>query len=123
MDGLWDKTRRVIGQIIELGLLLVALAIVLQILFGRDVGFITNDVVGNLIALIQQLGDNGLVGLIAGGIILWLFWVRQATGRTPIRWRTCTGPPCSRRPGTLVPGRFAFGPLPSPLEDAFRGAR
>jgi len=79
MDGLWDKTRRVIGQIIELGLLLVALAIVLQILFGRDVGFITNDVVGNLIGLIQQLGDNGLVGLIAVGIILWLFWRRQPT--------------------------------------------
>ena len=50
----------------------------LQILFGRMVGFITGDIVGNLIAIIQQLGDGGLVGLIAIGIILWLFQRRTA---------------------------------------------
>ncbi|MBM3558294.1 MAG: hypothetical protein FJX53_00020 [Alphaproteobacteria bacterium] len=77
MDGLWDKVRKVIGQLIELGMLLIALFIVLQILFGEKVAFLSADVVGNLIALIQQLGDNGLVGLIAVGIILWLFWRRQ----------------------------------------------
>jgi hypothetical protein len=42
------------------------------------VGFITGDIVGNLIAIIQQLGDGGLVGLIAIGIILWLFQRRAA---------------------------------------------
>jgi hypothetical protein len=30
-------------------------------------------VVGNIVALIKDLGSNGLVGLIALGIILWLF--------------------------------------------------
>ncbi len=67
-----------LGQIIEVGLLLVAVGILLQILFGRMVGFVTGDIVGNLIGLIEQLGDGGLVGLIAIGIILWLFQRRAA---------------------------------------------
>ncbi len=70
---LLDKVKRWLTQLTEMGLLLVALGIVLQILFGRPVVFITGDIVGNLIALIQALGENGIVGLIALAIILWLF--------------------------------------------------
>ena len=71
-----EKVKNWIGQITELGLLLVALAIVAQILVGDNLGFF-GDVVGNLIAIINQLGDNGLVGLIAIVIILWLFAKRS----------------------------------------------
>ena len=67
------KIKGWVSQVVELGLLLVALGIVLQILFGSKVGFITGDIVGNLITLIKALGDNGLVGLIALAVILWLF--------------------------------------------------
>ena len=73
MPQVFDKVRGWLVGLVETGLLLVALGIVLQILFGRTVGFITGDIVGNLIALIKVLGDNGLVGLIAVGVILWLF--------------------------------------------------
>ena len=73
-----NTVKQWLGQIIEVGLLLVAIGILLQILFGRMVCFITGDIVGNLIAIIQQLGDGGLVGLIAIGIILWLFQRRTA---------------------------------------------
>tara|TARA_A100001037_G_scaffold302752_1_gene335122 strand:- start:1107 stop:1349 length:243 start_codon:yes stop_codon:yes gene_type:complete len=76
-EGMLDKVKRFLGQITELGLLLIALAIVLQILFGRGVEFLGGDVVGNLIELIQALGNNGLVGLIAVAIILWLFAKRK----------------------------------------------
>ncbi|MFQ5970918.1 MAG: hypothetical protein ACE5Q3_01210 [Alphaproteobacteria bacterium] len=71
-EGL-ERVKKWLGQITEIGLLLVALFIVFQILFGRDVLFNQIDVVGNLIALIQALGENGLVGLIALAVILWLF--------------------------------------------------
>jgi len=57
----------------EIGLLLVALGIVLQLLFGKSVAFITGDVVTNLLTLIKAIGDNGLVGLIALAVILYLF--------------------------------------------------
>ena len=62
-----------IGQITEILLGLVALAIVLQILFGGGAAFLPSDVVGNLVGLIQSLGDNGLVGLIALAIIIYLY--------------------------------------------------
>ena len=71
-----EKVKNWIGQITELGLLLIALAIVLQVLVGGNLVFFDN-VVGNLIALIKQLGDSGLVGLIAIAIILWLFAKRS----------------------------------------------
>lgn len=71
-----DKLKKWIAQVTELGLLLIALAIVLQILVGGNLGFFDN-VVGNLTSLIGQLGDNGLVGLIAIAIILWLFAKRS----------------------------------------------
>ena len=71
-----DKLKKWIAQITELGLLLVALAIVLQILIGGDL-FIFGNVVDNLTNLIRALGDNGVVGLVAIAIILWLFAKRS----------------------------------------------
>jgi hypothetical protein len=39
--------------------------------FG-SVPFFPADVVGNLVALVGSLGDAGVVGLIAIGVIYWL---------------------------------------------------
>ena len=66
-----------IGEIVEIALLLVALGITIEILFGATVPFF-GGVVANLTALISNLGENGLVGLIALAVILWLFH-RQRT--------------------------------------------
>ena len=74
-----DKVKGWVNRITELGLGLIALGIVLQILFGDQVDFISGDIIGNLTNLISSLGDNGLVGLIALAIILWLFQ-RRAPG-------------------------------------------
>ena len=68
-----ETIRGWIGTITQIFLVLVPLAIVLTVLFGSGhVGFV-GDVVNNLIALIKQFGDNGLIGLIALGVVLWLF--------------------------------------------------
>jgi hypothetical protein len=69
---LMDKAKAWIVKITELGLLLVALGVVLQMLFGSNVAFM-GDVVGNLIKLLNALGSNGVVGLVAIAIILYLF--------------------------------------------------
>jgi hypothetical protein len=69
---LMDKAKAWIVKITELGLLLVALGIVLQMLFGANVAFV-GDVVGNLVKLLNALGSNGVVGLVAIAIILYLF--------------------------------------------------
>lgn len=72
------RIRSWLFQLIEIGLALIALGIVLQILFGEAVEFLPGDVVGNLANLISQLGDNGLVGLIALAIILYLYTKRRS---------------------------------------------
>ncbi len=69
----FDTAKTWLRQIIEIGLMLVALGIVLQLLFGNAVAFLTGDIVTNLIVLIKALGDSGVVGLIALAVIVWLF--------------------------------------------------
>jgi hypothetical protein len=50
----------------------LALAIVAALLVGGQLPFF-GGVVANIIAMVAQLGGNGLVGLIVLGIIMWLF--------------------------------------------------
>jgi hypothetical protein len=72
-----EETKRWLGEITEIALLLIALGVAVEILFGQTVPFF-GTVVVNLTALLNTLGQNGLVGLIALGIIVFLFRKRQA---------------------------------------------
>tara|TARA_Y100000588_G_C14175734_1_gene891249 strand:- start:904 stop:1137 length:234 start_codon:yes stop_codon:yes gene_type:complete len=72
MGGL-STVKSWIGALTNLGLALVALAIVASILVGTGNMWVFGDVVGNLVDLIASLGQSGLAGLIAVGIIIWLF--------------------------------------------------
>ena len=56
----------------DLGLMLLAFAIVASLLVGSKLPFF-GGVVGNIVGLIDQLGQQGLVGLLALGVIIWLF--------------------------------------------------
>jgi len=67
-----EEAKKWIGEVTEIALLLVALGIVAGILFGPTVPFV-GEIVKNLTGLLATLGENGLVGLIALGIILYLF--------------------------------------------------
>ena len=58
-----------INKISEVAVSLIALAVVLQVLFGSDMIFLLVDVIGNIIGLVVSLGSQGLVGLVALGII------------------------------------------------------
>jgi hypothetical protein len=75
MNGL-NTLKSWIGALTEVALMLLALGIALALLAGPQVPFLGN-VVGNIIALTKELGSNGIVGLIALGVILWLFSKRQ----------------------------------------------
>ena len=65
-----------IGGLTDIGLMLLALAIVAALLVGGQLPFF-GGVVANIIAMVQQMGSNGLVGLIALGIVVWLFSKRS----------------------------------------------
>ena len=75
------EIKKWLGEITEIALLLIALGIVVDIVFGSattPVPFF-GAIVGNLTRLLGTLGENGLVGLIALGIILFLFHRRKVT--------------------------------------------
>ena len=62
-----------IGALTEVGLMLLALAIVATLLVGaQNLAFFGN-VAANITAFVKELGSGGLAGLIALGVILWLF--------------------------------------------------
>ncbi len=67
-----EEVKKWLGEITEIALLLIAIGIAFEILFGADVVFF-GEITTNLTTLLSQLGENGLAGLIALGIILYLF--------------------------------------------------
>ncbi len=75
MPDVLEVLKRWVRQLIEIGFVLLALAIVIQVLFGVNEFF--PDVVVNLVNLVNSFGGHGLVGLIAVAIVLWLFKGRK----------------------------------------------
>jgi ABC-type enterochelin transport system permease subunit len=75
MDGI-ARIKMWIGGLTDIGMMLLALAIVAALLVGGSLPFF-GGVVTNIIALVNDLGKNGLVGLIAVAIIMWLFSKRS----------------------------------------------
>lgn len=74
-----EELKKWLGEITEIALLLIAIGIVVQILFGNVAPFFGGTIVANLTALISSLGENGLVGLISLAIILYLFRRKKVT--------------------------------------------
>jgi hypothetical protein len=72
-----EELRKWLGELTEIFLLLIAIGIAVEILFGNQVPFF-GSIITNLTALLKTLGDNGFVGLIALGIIIFLFRKRAA---------------------------------------------
>lgn len=66
----FDMVLAGLKKVTELSVALLALAVVLQVLFGPSVAFMPVDVIGNVTKLIAALGSNGLVGIIAA-LLLW----------------------------------------------------
>ena len=60
-------------KLTEVGIALIALAIVAQVLFGADAAFIPGDVVGNILKIFGDLGGQGLVGLAAVWVLYSIF--------------------------------------------------
>lgn len=61
-----------ISQLIEISLLLVAFGIVVEILFG-SIAPLGSGIMTNLVAMLGELGENGFTGLVALGIVIYIF--------------------------------------------------
>ena len=67
--ALLRKSTGVLRDLTEAGVALLGLGVVAQILFGATVPFLKVDVVGSIVDLTNQLGSEGLVGLVAVGVL------------------------------------------------------
>lgn len=73
----FTEIKKWLGEITEIALLLIALGVAAEILFGNTVPFFSG-IVANITNIISSLGDKGLVGLVALGIIVFLFYRKKA---------------------------------------------
>ncbi|MBT4013161.1 MAG: hypothetical protein HN617_16170 [Planctomycetaceae bacterium] len=83
MDGktLIKSVKGWVKELTEIGVLLIALSVVFALLLGDNVPFLSGaaDVVNNITAMISSLGEQGMVGLIALGVILYIFNRKEKT--------------------------------------------
>ncbi len=69
---MFENAKKVVGSLTEIGIGLLALAIVASLLVGPANMSFLGDVTTNITALVKTLGSAGLSGLIALGVVLWL---------------------------------------------------
>ena len=73
MNSLISKTKDYLNKFLELGVLLLAISIIAEILFGPDVPFFGSTVTNNLIALLNNLGDQGIAALIVVFALMFVY--------------------------------------------------
>jgi len=62
-----------IKELTSAGVALIALAVVIQVIFGATAAFLPGDVIGSIIGIVGQLGGANLVGLVAVVLLYSLF--------------------------------------------------
>ena len=64
MNSWISRVKGYLNTFVELGVLLLAVSVLAEILFGPDVAFFGSQVTKNLVALLNTLGDSGIAALI-----------------------------------------------------------
>ena len=62
-----------LNKFIELGVLLLAVSVLAEILFGPDVAFLGSQVTKNLISLLNSLGEQGIAALIVEFAVIFTY--------------------------------------------------
>ena len=73
MNSLISKTKDYLGKFLEVGVLLLAISIIAEIIFGPDVPFFGSTVTNNLISLLNSIGDQGVAALIIVFALLFVY--------------------------------------------------
>ena len=60
-------------QFVELGVLLLAVSVFAELLFGPDVAFFGSHVTKNLITLLDSIGDQGVAALIIIFAVIFVY--------------------------------------------------
>ena len=64
MNDWINKIKSYLNKFLEIAVLLLAVSVIAEIVFGPDVAFFGSQVTKNLISLVNTLGDQGVAALI-----------------------------------------------------------
>ena len=73
MNSWITKVKYYLNKFIEVGVLLLAAAVLAEIIFGPDVAFFGSQVTKNLVALLNTLGDQGIAALIVVFAVIFTY--------------------------------------------------
>ena len=73
-----QRATEFLGQITEVGLSLICTGVVLQVLFGAAIPFVGVDIIGSVGGVTNQLGSEGLVGLVAIWVLAAIYGRNQS---------------------------------------------
>ncbi|MBO6491600.1 MAG: hypothetical protein HVK26_03900 [Pelagibacteraceae bacterium] len=68
-----DTIKYYLRQFVELGVLLLAVSVFAELLFGPDVAFFGSTVTKNLITLLDSIGDQGVAALIIIFAVIFVY--------------------------------------------------
>ena len=73
MKNLINTIKYYLRQFVELGVLLLAVSVFAELLFGPDVAFFGSTVTKNLITLLDSVGDQGVAALIIIFAVIFVY--------------------------------------------------
>ena len=68
-----SKIKSYLNKFLELGVLLLAVSVIAEIIFGPNVAFFGSQVTNNLIALLHSLGQQGVAALIIVFAVIFVY--------------------------------------------------
>ena len=68
-----NKITAYLNKFLEVGVLLLAVSVIAEILFGPNVAFFGSQVTSNLITLLNSLGEQGIAALIIVFAVIFTF--------------------------------------------------
>ena len=68
-----SKVRGYLNKFLELGVLLLAVSVIAEILFGPNVAFFGSQVTTNLVTLLNSLGESGIAALIIVFAVIYTY--------------------------------------------------
>jgi hypothetical protein len=73
MNAWINQIKGYLNKFVELGVLLLAVSIIAEIIFGPNVAFFGSQVTNNLVALLQSLGEQGVAALIIVFAVIFVY--------------------------------------------------
>ena len=68
-----SKIKGYLNKFLELGVLLLAISVIAEIIFGPNVAFFGSQVTNNLITLLNSLGEQGVAALVVVFAVIFVY--------------------------------------------------